>query len=31
MLNNPGYYNFLIHGYPSEVEVPNEKQIDLVT
>jgi hypothetical protein len=28
--NNPGYYNYLVHNYPSEIELPSDKQIDLV-
>ncbi len=30
MFNNPGYYNYLVDGYPSETELPTDKQIDLV-
>ena len=28
--SNPGYYNFLIENYPTDVELPNDRQIDLV-
>lgn len=30
MEEHPGYYSFLLDSYPSEIELPNEKQIDLV-
>jgi hypothetical protein len=30
MKNNSGYYDFLINNYPSEIELPNDRQIDLV-
>lgn len=30
MEEHPGYYSFLLNSYPSEIELPNEKQIDLV-
>jgi hypothetical protein len=30
MKNNPGYYDFLVNDYPQDVELPNDKQIDLV-
>lgn len=30
MKNNPGYYHFLLYHYPTDVELPNDRQIDLV-
>ena len=30
MRNNPGYYQFLVNSYPTDIELPNDRQIDLV-
>jgi hypothetical protein len=30
MKNNPGYYEYLINRYPTNIELPNDRQIDLV-
>jgi len=30
LINNPGYYKFLTENYPIGIELPTDKQIDLV-
>jgi len=30
MLNNPGYYSYQVKDYPTEVELPNDRQNELV-
>ena len=30
MLNNSGYYEYILYNYPTEVDLPAERQIDLV-
>jgi hypothetical protein len=30
MMNNPNYYQFLVYSYPTDFELPNDRQILLV-
>ena len=30
MIENPGYYEFLVNHYPKDIELPNEHQIEIV-